>query len=69
MCNWLLYNEAKAMTGRLILGYLGRAMEGEISGDIDEWRDLSLQIHDLAATLHQAVAALEFGLRWYARRT
>lgn len=62
--SWLALNEGKARIGRLVLGYLGRVMDGQISGDVEEWRDLSLQIQELAASLHQAVVGLEVSLRW-----
>lgn len=58
-----LYGE-RVKTGRLMLGYLGRVMDGNLSGDLEECRDLSLQIHQLASLLSSAVAELESGLRW-----
>lgn len=64
LSTWLEHSEGKARIGRVVLAYLGRVMEGQISGDVDEWRDLSLQVHELGGSLHQAVAGLEVSLRW-----
>lgn len=60
---WLELSAAKARIGRSVLAYLGRVMDGEISDDINEWRDLSLQVHQLASLLHQAVVGLEVSVR------
>lgn len=67
LATWLELNEGKAAVGRMALGYLGRVMDGEVSGDIDEWRDLALQVHELTAMQHQAVAGLEVSLHWTVR--
>lgn len=64
LSSWLAFNEGKARIGRLVLGYLARVMDGQISGDVNDWRDLTLQTQELAASLHQAVAGLEVSLRW-----
>lgn len=61
--SWLELNECKARIGRLVLGYLGRVMDGEVSNDIAEWRDLSLQVHQLTSSLHHAVIGLEVSVR------
>lgn len=61
--SWLELNECKARVGRLVLGYVGRVLDGEVSDDINEWRDLSLQVHQLASSLHQAVIGLEVSVR------
>lgn len=58
-----LYGERVKM-GKLMLGYLGRVMDGNLSGDLEECRDLSLQIHQLASLLYSAVAGLESSLQW-----
>ncbi|KAF7985447.1 hypothetical protein HWV62_5189 [Athelia sp. TMB] len=58
----------KARIGRLILQYLGRVMDGQLTGlgvaagELalqEECRDLSLQIHQIGAPIAAAVAGLE----------
>lgn len=61
---WLEFNESKASIGRLILRYIGRVMDGRLSGDLAECRDLALQIHQLGSPLYSAVIGLEVSLRW-----
>lgn len=56
--------EGKVTTGKLMLAYLGRVMDGELSGDLEECRDLALQIHQLSKTLHSVVIGLEVSLTW-----
>lgn len=56
--------EGKVTTGRLMLAYLGRVMDGELSGELEECRDLALQIHQLSNTLHSYVVGLEVSLAW-----
>lgn len=62
--SWLDMHAAKAKIGRMVLAYLGRVMDGEISGGIDESRDLAMQVLSLASSLQQAVVALEVSVRW-----
>ncbi|KZP10197.1 hypothetical protein FIBSPDRAFT_899895 [Athelia psychrophila] len=54
--------EGKVTTGKLMLAYLGRVMDGELSGDLEECRDLALQIHQLSKTLHSVVIGLEYSI-------
>lgn len=61
---WLDAGERKVSTGRLMLGYLGRVMDGPLTGGLEEWRDLSLQGHQLGVSLYHAVVGLEVSLRW-----
>lgn len=62
--SWLEASESKATTGRLMLGYLSRVMDGQLPGGLEEWHDLSLQGHQLGASLYHAVIGLEVSLRW-----
>lgn len=64
LSSWLDQNAGKARIGRSVLAYLGRVMDGEVSNDIDEWRDLSMQVQQLVSSLHQAVVELEVSVRW-----
>lgn len=50
--------------GRLILGYLGRVMEGRLAGDLAECHDLALQTYQLGSGLYSAVIGLEVSLHW-----
>lgn len=61
---WLEINSNKVSMGRLILGYLGRVMDGRLSGDLAECRDLALQTYQLGSALYSAVIGLEVSLRW-----
>lgn len=60
---WLDEEQVKVSTGRLLLGYVGRVMEGEMTTDMDEWRDLFAQTYQLMYLLAPAVVGLERGLR------
>lgn len=63
MDTWRNQYQRKVTAGRLILRYLGRVMDGELSGDLEsECRDLALQVHQLSSPLHTAVAGLEVSL-------
>lgn len=61
---WLDIHHNKVSMGRLILGYLGRVMDGRLLGDLAECRDLALQTYQLGGALYSAVIGLEVSLRW-----
>lgn len=62
---WCDQYQRKVVVGRLILKYLGRVMDGTLSGDLEaECRDLALQVHQLGSPLYAAVAGLEVSLHW-----
>lgn len=65
MDTWCSRYQRKVMVGRLILRYLGRVMDGALSGDLEaECRDLALQVHQLGSPLYAAVIGLEVSLDW-----
>lgn len=47
-----------------MIAYLGSVMDGELSGDLEECRELALQIHQLSNTLHSFVVGVEVSLSW-----
>lgn len=62
---WLNQYQHKVIAGRLILGYLGRVMDGALLGDPEtECKDLALQVHQLGSPLYAAVVGLEVSLDW-----
>lgn len=61
---WFEVSESKVATCRLMLGYLSRVMDDQVLGGLEEWRDLSLQSHQLGTMLYHAVVGLEVSLRW-----
>jgi hypothetical protein len=48
--------------GRRALSYLEQAMEGELLGSVDEWRDLYAQSQQLACQLWTAVLSIQYKL-------
>jgi hypothetical protein len=48
--------------GRIALNYLEQAMEGELSANVEEWRDLYAQSHQLACQLWTAVLGVQYRL-------
>ncbi|KAF7971125.1 hypothetical protein HWV62_21998 [Athelia sp. TMB] len=59
IAEWLVINHSKASMGRMILGYLSQVMDGRLSGDLAECRDLALQTDQLDSVLYSAVIGLE----------
>jgi len=59
---WFEERQKRLVNGRLVLGYLGRVMEGQLSFDVREFRDLYMQSHQLACTLYTGVMGLEHQL-------
>lgn len=59
MDEWLQLAYDKIAAGRLILGYLSRVMEGSMSGDVEECRDLYLQGVQLMCQIQACVAELD----------
>jgi len=62
VADWIAGESRKVATGRLMLGYLGRVMEGQLPSDIEEWRDLYLQGHQLTRDFNAGVILLEHKL-------
>lgn len=56
---WWELVHTKIKIGRLLLGYLGRVMEGELTGDPEECRDLYLQGVHLTCQVNALVTKLE----------
>jgi len=56
---WLDGEAKKVATGRRMLGYFVRVMEGTLPTDMEVLRDIYLQGHQLSCTLHTAVIGLE----------
>jgi hypothetical protein len=48
--------------GRRVQGCLGRVMEGEMPVDIEEWRDLWVQAHQLTSTFNVGFLSLQHRL-------
>lgn len=59
VCHWLDSVKQRVKIGRTALNYLERAMEGELSASVEEWRDLYVQSHELAAQLWGGVLGVQ----------
>jgi hypothetical protein len=59
---WFALAEKKATTGRRLLSYLVRIVDGELPTDIEEWRVLYIQGLQLACNLHSGIIGLEYQL-------
>jgi hypothetical protein len=59
---WLDSVKQRVRTGRTALNYLERAMEGELSTSVEEWRDLYVQSHELAGQLWGAILGVQVRL-------
>lgn len=57
--SWLMLAYEKIRFGRLLLGYLSRVMEGAMSGDVEECRDLYLQGVQLTCQINACVTNLD----------
>lgn len=60
---WMGEQTGKVSAGRLLLGYIGRVMEGNMSEEIEDWRDIFLQSYQLMYSLAPAVVGQERALR------
>lgn len=58
MDGWLQLAYDKIAVGRLILGYISRVMEGDMSGDVEECRDLYLQGVQLTCQINACITDL-----------
>lgn len=56
---WLDSAKQRVKVGRIALSYLERAMEGDLSASVEEWRDLYVQSHDLAGQLWGGVVGVQ----------
>lgn len=70
---WMREQDAKVTAGRLLLGYIGRVMEGNMSEEIEDWRDIFLQSYQLMYSIapgvvgqQRALRTLKFELNTYA---
>jgi hypothetical protein len=59
---WLQGVKRRIKMGRSALSYLECAMEGELSSGIEDWRDLYIQSHQLAAQLWGGTLGIEHRL-------
>jgi len=59
---WFEERQRRLVNGRLLLGYLGRVIEGQLPSDVGECRDLYVQSHQLARALYTGVIGLEHQL-------
>jgi hypothetical protein len=59
---WLARATRRVKMGRSVLNYLERAMEGELSPGVEEWRDLYAQSHQLACQLWGGVLGIQYRL-------
>jgi hypothetical protein len=59
---WLQAVKSRVKVGHSALSYLESAMEGEMSSNIEEWRDLYIQSHQLASQLWRAVLGIQHRL-------
>jgi len=48
--------------GHQVQGCLGRVMEGEMPADVEEWRDLWVQAHQLTSTFNVGFLSLQYRL-------
>lgn len=71
--DWMREQNAKVAAGRLLLGYIGRVMEGNMSEEIEDWRDIFLQSYQLMYSIapgvvgqQRALRTLKFELNTYA---
>lgn len=55
---WFESIRGKAQTGRRIISYFGRVMDGEMPS-VDEWRNLWLEAYQLLGTVYTGVLGLE----------
>jgi hypothetical protein len=60
--NWLDSMNRRVSMGRSALRYLERAMEGELSDSVEEWRELYTLSHRLASQLWGGVLGLQYRL-------
>lgn len=60
---WIEQEQMKVSAGHLLLGYMGRVLEGEMTTDIEEWRDVFMQTYQLMLVLAPGVVGLEQALR------
>ena len=59
---WVDGVKRRIKMGRRALSYLEQAMEGELLGSVDEWRDLYAQSQQLACQLWTAVLSIQYKL-------
>lgn len=59
---WLNESMRKAAAGRQILAYLRLVMEGQLPTDVEIFRDLYLQSHQLTGNFFSAIIGLELAL-------
>ncbi|KIM71681.1 hypothetical protein PILCRDRAFT_820868 [Piloderma croceum F 1598] len=59
---WLDESTRKATAGRQIIAYLALVMEGQLPTDVEIFRDLYLQSHQLTGDFYSAVIGLELTL-------
>lgn len=56
---WFEKFKARLAIGGIALDYLGRVMEGSLSGSVVEWRDLYIQAYQFTGALYRAIVAVQ----------
>lgn len=59
---WFDKYKARIAIGGIALDYLGRVMEGTLTGSVIDWRDLYLQAYQSTGALYYATVGLQMRL-------